>query len=168
MINETARAHFGLPTTIPFDSAQFPITSRVHAKAYGLAKRHKYGDHSILDVPEDELLRTVDDVSSEALRLVVQSEASSNELTVAIAKRDYIAIKNLAEGQIIRFQAIVALSELLQEGYYKDAEEKDIRMHDLNVEIYGRAEASRMESQTPRVNSVEFHRCIDDARSGPA
>ncbi|KIJ33456.1 hypothetical protein M422DRAFT_264560 [Sphaerobolus stellatus SS14] len=105
--------------------AQVPFVPVRDGRHLQLATTHHYPSCSLEDLSEEELSVSMDPISQEVLRPIIQSEAANNTLKVAIAHREYADVTSFVLGQLHRFQTVLAQVQILRAAHYERLQEED-------------------------------------------
>jgi len=165
-INAKTRESLGISPDVELDPTHFPITSHLDNQAYWLACGHRYQDYTIEDLPKDQLTFSLDVASREGLRHHAQSVQANKAIALALAQRDYVSLKNYAEGQVYRFRVLMALADLVKEGHYVELHQEEVKSREFLVRELGEDVARELTIGVR--DSVTAEKEIDDALSGAA
>ncbi|KIJ23334.1 hypothetical protein M422DRAFT_276110 [Sphaerobolus stellatus SS14] len=144
IISEKAHEWLSIPAEYPLQPSSFPITQFIDIEAHTLATTHRYPSSLFEDLSEEELSLTLDPVSQEALRHLIQSEASNNALKVALVRRDYASLTSFTLGQLRRYQMVLAQAEILRVAHYERLKEDDRKQKELLVAAFGEEDEKKL------------------------
>ncbi|KIJ30419.1 hypothetical protein M422DRAFT_268074 [Sphaerobolus stellatus SS14] len=138
IISEKAREWLSIPAEYPLQPLSLLISKPTHLQP------HHYPSSSLKDLSEEELSLTLDPVSQEALRHLIQSEASNNALKVALVRRDYASLTSFMLGQLRRYQMVLAQAEILRAAHYERLKEDDHKQKEFLVEAFGEEDENKL------------------------
>ncbi|KIJ30989.1 hypothetical protein M422DRAFT_267406 [Sphaerobolus stellatus SS14] len=138
IISEKAREWLSIPAEYPLQPLSLLISKPTHLQP------HHYPSSSLKDLSEEELSLTPDPVSQEALRHLIQSEASNNALKVALVRRDYASLTSFTLGQLRRYQMVLAQAEILRAAHYERLKEDDHKQKEFLVEAFGEEDENKL------------------------